>query len=144
VHRANQTYGYQKQSYNLMNFMEFVSDQYVAFNIDYCFNGFIFNKIPLFRELKLREWVTFKVLYGGLSDNNTPEPGSPDGLFQFPVDKENNLLMYTLEKKPYIEASVGIANIFNLLRVDLIKRFAYLNNPNVNELGVRIIIKIDI
>ncbi len=144
VHRANQTYGYQKQSYNLMNFMEFVSDRYVAFNVDYCFNGFIFNKIPLLRELKLREWVTFKVLYGGLSDKNTPQPGFSDGLYQFPVDDENNLLMYTLEKKPYIEASVGIANIFNLLRVDLIKRFSYLSNPNVNELGVRIIIKIDI
>lgn len=142
VHRANQTYGYQRQSYNLMNFMEFVSDQYAAFNVDYCFNGFIFNKIPLLRELKLREWVTFKVLYGGLSGNNDPDRHNE--LFRFPVDDKGTPLMYTLEKKPYIEASVGIANIFNLLRVDLIKRFAYLDNPNVNELGVRIIIKIDI
>ena len=67
-----------------------------------------------------------------------------DELFKFPVDSEGVPLMYTLEKKPYIEASVGIANILNLLRVDLIKRFTYLNNPNVNELGVRILIKIDI
>ncbi len=142
IHRANQTYGYQRQSYNLMNFMEFVSDRYMALNFDYCFNGFIFNKIPLLRELKLREWVTFKVLYGGLLDNNDPD--YHDELFKFPVDSEGTPLMYTLEKKPYIEASVGIANILNLLRVDLIKRFTYLDNPNVNELGVRIIIKIDI
>ncbi len=29
IHKANQTYAYQLQSYNLMNFMEFVSDRYV-------------------------------------------------------------------------------------------------------------------
>lgn len=125
-----------------MNFLEFASDRYIGLNVDYCFNGFILNKIPLLNNLKLREWVTFKVLYGGLSDNNNPDYHNE--LFKFPVDSEGVPLMYTLEKKPYIEASVGIANILNLLRVDLIKRFTYLNNPNVNELGVRILIKIDI
>jgi hypothetical protein len=139
VHRANQTYTYQKQSYNLMNFLEFASDRYIGLNVDYCFNGFILNKIPLLNKLKLREWVTFKALYGGLSDNNNPEYHNE--LLKYPVESG---VQYTLEKKPYIEASVGIANIFNLLRVDLIKRFTYLNNPNVNELGVRILIKIDI
>jgi len=142
AHRANQTYSYQKQSYNLMNFLEFVSDRYVSLNIDYCFNGFLFNKIPLFRELKLREWVTCKVLYGGISETNNP--AFHYELLRFPVDGSGIPLTYTLEKKPYIEASVGIANIFNLLRVDLIKRFTYLDNPNVSELGVRILIKIDI
>jgi hypothetical protein len=142
IHRANQTYGYQRQSYNLMNFLEFVSDRYVSFNADYCFNGFIFNKIPLIRELKLREWVTFKILYGGLLTSNNP--AFQDKLFEFPVGTDGIPLTYTLEKKPYIEASVGIANILNFLRVDLIKRFTYLNNPHVTELGVRMIIKLDI
>lgn len=142
IHRANQTYAYQKQSYNLMNFLEFVSDRYAGLNVDYCFNGFLFNKIPLFRELKLREWVTFKVLYGGLTDRNNPEYN--DNLLKFPVSADDVPETYTLERKPYIEGSIGIANILNLLRVDLIKRFTYLDNPNVNELGVRILIKIDI
>jgi hypothetical protein len=142
MHRANQTYTYQKQSYNLMNFLEFISDRYVSLNVDYCFNGFIFNKIPLLKELKLREWVTCKVLYGGLLDSNNPD--NHDELFKFPVGIDGVPLTYTLERKPYIEASVGIANILNLLRVDLIKRFTYLDNPNVSELGVRILIKIDI
>ncbi|MCU0460992.1 MAG: DUF5686 and carboxypeptidase regulatory-like domain-containing protein [Bacteroidales bacterium] len=142
AHRANQTYSYQKQSYNLMNFLEFVSDRYVSLNADYCFNGFIFNKIPLIKKLKLREWVTFKVLYGGLLTSNDPD--YHDDLFRFPLDSYGVPLTYTLEKKPYIEASIGVANIFNLLRVDLIKRFTYLDNPNVSELGVRILIKIDI
>ncbi|RYF11635.1 MAG: carboxypeptidase-like regulatory domain-containing protein, partial [Flavobacteriales bacterium] len=32
IHRANQTYAYQLNSYNLMNFLEFVSDRYAAIN----------------------------------------------------------------------------------------------------------------
>jgi hypothetical protein len=143
AHRANQTYSYQKQSYNLMNFLEFVSDRYVALNVDYCFNGFIFNKIPLVKKLKFREWVTFKVLYGGLNDNNNPAK-YPGELFKLPVDRNNDPLTFTLEKKPYIEASVGIGNILNVVRVDLIKRFTYLDNPNVSELGVRFLLKLDL
>ena len=33
IHRANQTYSYQILSYNMMNFLEFVSDQYTSLNI---------------------------------------------------------------------------------------------------------------
>ena len=142
THRANQTYTYQRQSYNLMNFLEFISDRYVSLNIDYCFNGFILNKLPLIKELKLREWVTCKILYGGLYNNNNPV--FHDELYKFPVGSDGFPLTYTLENKPYIEASVGVANILNLLRVDLIKRFTYTNNPNVSELGLRFLVKIDI
>ena len=50
IHRANQTYSYQILSYNMMNFLEFVSDQYTSLNIDHCFNGFFFNKIPVLKK----------------------------------------------------------------------------------------------
>ena len=142
VHRANQTYTYQKDSYNLMNFLEFVSDQYASFNVDYCFNGFIFNKIPLLKTLKLRELVTFKVLYGNLSRTNNPD--YQNDLFKLPVDNNGTPLTYTLDKKPYIEAGIGVSNIFRVFRIDLVKRFTYLNNPNVSDLGVRIIFRFDI
>src|SRR5690606_25992274 len=35
IHRANQTYAYQLNSYNLMNFLEFVSDHHASVNIQY-------------------------------------------------------------------------------------------------------------
>ena len=73
IHRANQTYSYQILSYNMMNFLEFVSDQYTSLNIDHCFNGFFFNKIPLLKRLKLRETVTCKILYGNVSNDNNPD-----------------------------------------------------------------------
>jgi hypothetical protein len=142
IHRANQTYSYQKNSYNLMNFLEFVSDQYVSFNVDHCFNGFIFNKVPLLKKLKLRELVTCKVLYGGLSKTNNPDYQTD--LFKFPIDKNSVPLTYTLEKQPYIEASIGVSNILKIFRVDLIKRFTYVGHPNVSDIGVRVQFKFDI
>jgi hypothetical protein len=48
-----------------------------------------------------------------------------------------------LDKKPYIEGSVGITNIFKLIRVDLVKRFNYLENPYVASLGIRARFKFD-
>jgi hypothetical protein len=50
IHRANQSYSYQLESYNLMNFLEFVSDQYAGLFVDHYFNGFFFNKIPLVKS----------------------------------------------------------------------------------------------
>lgn len=141
IHRANQTYSYQITSYNLMNFLEFVSDQYVSLNVDHCFNGFIFNKIPVLKRLKLREVATCKVLYGSLNDSNNPNNES--GLFKLPTDIDGNPITYTLEKKPYIEASVGVSNIFKFFRIDLVKRLTYLDHPNVAATGIRARFKFD-
>jgi len=141
IHRANQTYAYQLNSYNLMNFLEFVSDHYAAVNVQYYLNGFIFNKIPLFKKLKWREVVSFKGLWGGLRDENNPNYN--DAVYQFSRDETGLPITYTLGSTPYVEGSVGIANIFKLVRVDLIKRFNYLDNPDVSEWGVRARVKFD-
>jgi hypothetical protein len=142
MHAANQTYSYQKNSYNFMNFLEFVSDKYASLNIDHCFNGFILNKIPLLKKLKLREIVTCKILYGGLGKNNNPD--YQNDLFKFPVGDNNVPFTYTLGEKPYIEAGIGLSNIFRIFRVDLVKRFTYLNNPDISDLGIRIQLRLDI
>ena len=142
IHNANQTYSYQKNAYNMMNFMEFVSDQYISLNIDHSFNGFFFNKIPLLKKLKLREVATLKVLYGSVS--NTNDPANDPSLFKFPVDDNGVPLTYTLEKKPYVEASVGFSNILRILRIDVVKRLTYLNNPDVSSIGIRAKIRLDI
>ncbi|HEX8277821.1 MAG TPA: DUF5686 family protein, partial [Segetibacter sp.] len=125
IHRANQTYSYQLNSYNMMNFMEFVSDHYAGVNLDHYFNGFLLNKVPLLKRLKLREIITGKVLYGGVRRENNP--ALTTSTFKFPVDAETGLpTTYTLGNQPYAEISAGIANIFKLFRVDLVKRLSYL------------------
>ena len=141
IHRANQTYSYQLFSYNLMNFLEFVSDQYIGLDIHQYFNGFFFNKIPLLKKLKWREVATLKVLYGVISDNNNPD--LHNDLFILPQDQYGTPLTYSLKARPYIEASVGIANIFKVVRVDLIKRINYLDHPHVDEFGIRARAKFD-
>jgi len=141
IHRANQTYAYQLNSYNLMNFLEFVSDHYASLNIDHNFNGFFFNKIPLIKRLKLREAISFKVLYGALREENNPNNDA--SLLQFPTNADGSQRTFTLGREPYMEGSVGIGNIFKVLRVDAVKRFNYLDNPNVSEWGIRARVKFD-
>jgi hypothetical protein len=139
IHHANQSYALQLQSYNLMNFQEFVSDHYAAINIDQNFNGFFFNKIPLLKKLKLRETISYKVLWGGLRAENDPA-GNPD-LLEFP--KRNGIpFTYALNNGPYQEGSVGIGNIFKVLRLDYVKRFSYLDHPDVPRSGIRALIVI--
>ncbi|WP_254087199.1 DUF5686 and carboxypeptidase-like regulatory domain-containing protein [Dawidia cretensis] len=141
IHRANQTYSYQLQSYNLMNFLEFVSDKYVSLSFDHYFNGFIFNKIPLLKKLKWREVATFKVLYGSIRRENDPRHNAE--AFAFPVNDQGVETTYSLQPEPYMEASVGIANIFKLIRVDVVKRLSYLDHPEVSQWGLRARFKFD-
>ncbi|MEM6965516.1 MAG: DUF5686 family protein, partial [Bacteroidota bacterium] len=140
VHAANQTYSYQLYAYNMMNFLEFVSDRYASLILDHDFNGFFLNRIPLIRRLKWREAINIRVLYGGINDRNDPQTN--DGLLFFPTDANDNTTTFTLEDKPYIEGSVALANIFRFFRVDLVRRFTYLNNPNVTKWGIRARFKI--
>lgn len=135
IHQANQNYAYQDEAYNMMNYMEFVSDQYASVNITYHLNGWLFNRIPLLKKLKWREIVTFKALWGSVSDRNLPQ-NNPN-LFRFPVNDDGIPTMYALDDGPYMEASVGIENIFKVLRLDLVRRINYLNHPNISEWGVR-------
>ena len=142
AHRANQTYAFQQNSYNLMNFLEFVSDHYASVNVDFHFNGFFLNKVPLLRRLKLREVASAKVLYGGIRDQNNPSLN--DDLLMFPTDAvTGNSSTFYLNNKPYIEVSVGLSNIFKLLRVDLVKRLSYLDNPDITSWGIRTRVRFD-
>jgi hypothetical protein len=139
IFHANQTYAYAQYSYNLMNFLEFVSDHYESINIDQHFQGFFFNKIPLFKKLKWREVGSFKAIWGGVSDQNNP--ALHPSLYQFPVASNGQPITYALGKTPYIEASLGIENIFKILRVDLIRRFTYLDHPEVAKWGIRTLVQ---
>jgi len=140
IHHANQTYAYQLASYNLMNFLEFVSDHYASIYIDHYFNGFFFNKIPLMKKLKWREVIEAKLLFGGLRPENDPNK-NPEQM-KFPLT--NGVTeTYSLTGQPYIEAGFGVANIFKLVRLDFIKRFTYLDHPDIAKWGIRFRTKFD-
>lgn len=130
IPNANLTYTIQYESYPMMNAMEFINDQFVSWDLNYNMNGLIFNRIPLLKYLKLREIVSFRGIYGQLSKQNDPDISS--GLFTFPSDS------YKMGKTPYMEAGVGLENIFNFLRIDYVWRLNYLDHPNIDKSGIRI------
>jgi len=146
--QANQSFFLQEPSFNMMNFMEFMSDEYVSFKITHNFNGFILNKIPLIRHLKWREIISAKILYGRLtSQNNT---ALNPNVFLFPTNKDGVPITYTFNGDiPYVELSAGISNIFKVIRIDLLQRVTYLDNIDVGStfgvkgLGIRAKGKID-
>ena len=136
IHTANQTYNIENYGANMMNYLEFVSDQYVYVNFTHYFDGLILNQIPFFKRLKWRSLVSGKMIFGGVTDANNPN--KTDGLVEYPTDIDGNPTTFNFESTPYIEASIGIENIFNLIRIDLVKRFTYLENPNIPDFnGVR-------
>ncbi len=127
---ANQTLFYEQFSYNQMNYLEFISDKFISVNIEHSFDGFFFNKIPLINKLKLREFVTFKGVYGGLDAAN--DPNKNNTVYAFPTDNATGRsLTSNFKKAPYMEASIGIGNIAKSVRVDFIRRLSYLDNPDV-------------
>ncbi|HEV2478583.1 MAG TPA: DUF5686 family protein [Puia sp.] len=136
IHPANPAFFYSFGSYNLMDVEEFVSDHYAGVNVDHYFNGFFFNKIPLLKKLRLREVIEGKILFGGVRQENNPALNP--GQMKFPLNNAGMLTTYTLGNQPYLEAGVGIYNIFNILRIDVIRRFTYLNHPGVPSMGIRL------
>ncbi|MEG1616601.1 MAG: DUF5686 family protein [Bacteroidales bacterium] len=130
IPNANLSYTIQPESYALMNAVEFINDQYASWDVTYFMNGLIFNRIPLIKYMKLREVFAFRGLYGNLSDKNNPKYNN--SLFIFPQET------YEMGKKPYMEASVGIENIFKLMRLDYVWRLSYRDHPNINTSGLRV------
>ncbi len=123
LHEGNETYAYDPLSFNMMNYYEFVSNEYASIFAEQHFQGFFLNRIPLLRQLHWREVIGGQVLYGRLSDNNKSVMVFPEGLSGLSV--------------PYYEASVGIENIFKLIRVDAVWRFSYLDHQNISPFGIR-------
>ena len=132
IPRTSLSYAFAPNSFNMMNALEFVSDEYVYLNLQHFFNGFFFNKIPLIKKLKLREIVTLKAIYGRLSDANNPLL-NPE-LIQFITDSDGKQGTFTLGKEPYLEASAGVSNIFKVGTIDFVWRLNYLDLPAVPQL----------
>lgn len=103
--------------------------------------GIVFNRIPLLKKLKFREVASFKLLYGGVRTENNPVFNST--LLTYPSINGVTSTFSLEPAKPYMEASVGVENIFNILRVDFVKRLSYLDNPGISPVGIRTRFKFD-
>ena len=138
---ANLSYILQRETFNLINNMEFLNDRYASLDVSWDLNGKIFNRIPLLKKLKWREAIGFKMLYGHLTDKNNPmkHPGDSE-LFLFPTRDGRPTSFVMDPKTPYMECSVGIHNIFKILHIDYVRRLNYLDHPDANTWGVRFMV----
>lgn len=138
---ANLSYILQRETFNLINNMEFQNDRYASLDVSWDLNGKIFNRIPLLKKLKWREAIGFKMLYGHLTDKNNPmkHPGDSE-LFLFPTRDGRPTSFVMDPKTPYMECSVGIHNIFKILHIDYVRRLNYLDHPDANKWGVRFMV----
>ena len=130
---TNQSITIQPEAFHMMNALEFVTDQYVTFNATYYLKGWILNRIPGIKWLRLREVLSFNMIYGGLTDKNNPT--LTPGLFLLPDGTQ------PLGSTPYMECSVGLENIFKILRIDYYRRLTYLDHPDIKKGGIRIALR---
>ena len=136
---TNLSYIIQDQTFELIDNMEFLNDRFASLYISWDFNGKIFNRIPLLKKLKWREYIGFRCLWGALSDKNNPyleQNAQSDILMMFPTG------CHVMDsKKPYYELSLGIHNIFKLMHIEYVRRLNYNDYPGVHKDGIRFMVR---
>jgi hypothetical protein len=120
---GNPTYFLIENTFNNLNFYEFVTDTYATFQLEHHFNGRLFSRIPLLREMNLREIVGVKGVYGSISDANRALNASD--------------LTYLAPENGYWEYSAGIGNIFKVFRLDVYWRGTYRSLPDANKFAIK-------
>lgn len=119
---ANLSYVMSDNTFELVNCMEFLHDRYASAIVGWDLNGKLFNRLPLIRQLKWREWIAVRCMWGRLTDRN--RAAMPDE--------------YTSLNAPYWELSLGIHNIFKVFHIEYVRRLNYLDLPTAHRQGVRL------
>lgn len=120
---GNQTYFIIENTFNNLNFYEFVTDTYTTVQWNHNFQGKLFGRIPGLRKLNLREIIGIKGVYGTLTDENRNINASG--------------LVYQAPEKPYWEYSAGIGNIFKVFRLDFAWRGNYRDVPDTSNFSIK-------
>jgi hypothetical protein len=123
---GNQSYFTFYKSFSQLDYYEFVTDTYVALFLEHNFNGRFFSRIPFLRKLNWREIVGIRGVWGSLSEANIA------------LSAPSNIPLIAPNKEIYYEYSVGIGNIFKLMRIDFNFRGNYFDNPEARDFGVTI------
>ncbi|HQH14928.1 MAG TPA: DUF5686 family protein [Bacteroidales bacterium] len=122
LHEGNETFFFDEYSNNTMNYFEFVSNKYLSAYYTHHFDGYFFNRVPLFRKLKWREVIWGRAIVGGLDHKNRNYSIFPKG-------------MYTLNK-PFFEVGAGVENILKVIRFDAVWRLSYLDHADIQKFGL--------
>jgi len=122
---GNQTLFSVEGTFPLLDFYEFVTDEYVSLHMEHNFNGRLFARIPFLRDLDLREIVTFRGVHGQLSDESIMLNAST-----------SNPVLFAPDRNIYYSYSFGIGNIFRVFRLDFHFRGNYFDIQDSRSFGV--------
>ena len=121
---ANLSYIMSDYMFALVNNMEFLTDRYASAMACWDLNGKLFNRVPLLKRLKWREWLAVRCMWGDLTSKNA------------------SAVATTLDpQRPYWEMSVGVHNIFKLVHIEYVRRLNYLDRPGVHRDGIRFMMR---
>ncbi len=119
---GNQTYFTIENTFNVLDFYEFQTDQYATFQLEHNFGGRIFSRIPYLRKLNWRETVGVKGVYGTISDANKKINASG--------------LVYQAPQNGYWEYNAGIGNIFKVFKLECSWRGSYFG-PETRNFAIK-------
>ena len=120
---GNQSWFVIENTYNLLDYYDFVADEYASLHLEHHFNGRLFSRVPLLRKLNLREIIGIKGVYGRVSDENVMLNASG--------------LTYVAPEDIYWEYHAGVGNIFKVMRIDFAWRGSYLEMPDARKFAIR-------
>jgi len=124
---GNQSYFSIYNTFPQLDFYEFVTDTYTSMHLEHNFNGRIFSRIPFLKKYNLRAILGVRGVWGDLSNENIAlnTTGNP---VETPLIAPSDDIYY--------EYSIGVGNIFKILRIDFNFRGNYLSNPDARRFGV--------
>ena len=130
IHEGNSTYLLSRQAFSCMDFFEFASDTWATVFWYHSLGGYIFGKIPIIRELNLREEFSLRATWGSLSERNNGNPGESQmrAPMRFPKmipGDPTSPYMRSLGKVPFVEFGAGISNILRFIRIDCFWRLTH-------------------
>lgn len=108
--------------FNSLNQTLYLSDAMLEAHANFFTNGWIFNHIPGVKKLNFREEMFIKAAWGGL------RPGHAEVM---PLPNQYSLRI------PYVEAGVGISNIFSLFTLEFVWRLTHRQDCPDENFGIK-------
>lgn len=119
IHPGNEFFYYNTRAFNMMYRYEYISDQYIGFNMEHSMGSLFFKYIPYVNKMKIRTFWNAKGVYGGLSTANAQ------------LNLNRGYTFNTL-RNPYLEVGTGLENILKVLRVDFVWRVLPMPSQDVS------------
>ena len=121
---ASETYVTNYTGFNTIHKYEFIADRYVKIFLDHHLEGLLFDQIPGFKKLKLREVYGMRMWWGDLTNANYT--GNFANL-QANAANDGLVKLQLADKVPLVEVNAGIENIARFFRIDAVWRVTHLD-----------------